>query len=90
MAATNKQRTQRVLREIRQRYSEAPYLNDRELFVVPMSWIGSYRYPVISWEAGPQGWAVDICYRLNEKFREEHVDIFVEPQTSYALAVFKS
>lgn len=89
MAYNSHNRGQRVLREVREHFEAKGYtaedcLNDTELFVK----YDHYEYPVIYWEAGPYEWALGLASKLNDKFRKEHVDIFVEPQYSFALAVF--
>lgn len=84
MAATNKQRAQRVIREIKALHPNADYLNGGELFAK----FDHYEYPVVYWEAGPYQWALEDVWKLNEKFTKENIDIFVEPQYSFALGIF--
>jgi hypothetical protein len=82
-------RAQRVLREVRAHFAKIGFtsedgLNDRELFIK----YDHYEYPVIYWETGPDEWAYEMASKLNDKFRAEDIDIFVECQYSFALAVF--
>lgn len=51
-------------------------------------WWGGSKHPAVILEGGPDEWAIEACYAVQQAADKKGVKVFVEPATSFILGVF--